>query len=637
MNSVVDVSPLVSTRSIAITAGIIGCWLGFMLMSGEIKEVAPPDGLTRFASLAMRQTTHGAVVAVLSLGILLRIRLAGLLLLGYLLFLPTFFPRYWLADWGRILVFAAFAGVMGWGAASAINSRSFRGDAGGNMFRTSIRRLTANLWKYRLPRSPAEAFHVFGFLTLSAGGLWMTATHLMRAVMDDNSVSRQVQGLALVGLLGLTIWLFDHARRRVLRSTSELLAVDPRRPVLFLRSFADENLEVLAPWYDIRGWPAKMRWWHSMRFEPALQVLLAHHGPLVAIGQPGEALPPLGAAREYALGHEWRDRVEQLIADAQLIVVVAGATQGLVWELERVARLGATSKLMIVLPPCRSPDPEDKDDPEVQSKAAAERWKKFLAAVAHINPLTPLQDVDGMRVLVARMMPNGSAQVVRGAARERHYYGHAIDVAIRDRATDVGPSRGSGHVALRRVGWTGAGFVVAAASFLAGQNVREEMDELRCAALEQARTIASQASFSELAVHDAHGMGGSLSGTVYPGASGWRSLYAPSPTVYAVECSVSRDQDAMTSWAQLFDLPASGQAPFSCDWQGRGYKFRLKVPKPPPTDTSPTPSIAERVLELAADPQWGEALQKVEARLTIVVAGDTIRGEWHTPRLLAPQ
>jgi hypothetical protein len=635
MNTAVDVSPLASARNIAITAGIIGCWLGFMLMTGGIKE-APPDGLTRFASLAMRDATHGAVIAVLSLGILLRIRLAGLLLLGYLVFLPTFFLQYLLADWARLLGFAAFAGVMSWGAASAINFRSYRADAGGNLFSTSIRRLTANMRKYRLPRSPAEAFHVFGFLALSAGGLWMIATHVMPAAMDDNSLSRTAQGLWLVWLLGLTIWSFDHARRHALRSTSELLAVDRRRPVLFLRSFADENLGVLAPWYDIRGWPAKKRW-HSMRFEPALQVLLAHHGPLVAIGQPGEALPELGAAREYALGDEWRDRVEQLIADAQLIVVIAGASQGLTWELERVARLGATSKLMIVLPPCRSPDPEDKDDPEVQSKAAAERWKRFLAAVAHINALTSLQDVDGMRALVARMMPDGSALVVRGNARGRHYYGHAIDVAMRDRAMSVGPSRGSGHVALRRVGWTAAGLAVASASFLAGQNVREEMGALRGAALEQARTIASQASFSELAVGDALGLGGSLSGTVHPGASGWRSLYAPSPTVYAVECRVSRDQDTMTSRAQLFDLPASGQAPFFCQWHGRGYKFRLSVPKPPPTYTSPTPSIAERVFAMAADPQWGEAPQKVEARLTIVIAGDTIHGEWHTPRLVARQ
>jgi hypothetical protein len=73
-------------------------------------------------------------------------------------------------------------------------------------------------------------------------------------------------------------------------------------------------------------------------------------GPLVAIGKPGEALPQLGASRNYYSDAEWQAAALGLMRDSLLIVVIAGVSPGLRWELEAIARAGHQSKLLVLMP-----------------------------------------------------------------------------------------------------------------------------------------------------------------------------------------------------------------------------------------------------------------------------------------------
>jgi len=74
-------------------------------------------------------------------------------------------------------------------------------------------------------------------------------------------------------------------------------------------------------------------------------------GPFVAIGEPGERLPDLGAARAYFSDHEWQAAVLDWIGRARTIVIIVGKTRWVTWELQRVIASGKLDHLVLLPPP----------------------------------------------------------------------------------------------------------------------------------------------------------------------------------------------------------------------------------------------------------------------------------------------
>jgi hypothetical protein len=146
-----------------------------------------------------------------------------------------------------------------------------------------------------------------------------------------------------IGSVAGAISLFRRAQAMLQPSADELLARDRRRPVVLLRSFGDEDLALVAG--QTHGHNVRLA-----RLEEAVADRFRPFGPLVAIGNPREALPTLGAARSYHSEMEWRWAVIGLMREALLVVAVAGLTAGLRWELEAIARDGHLSKLLILMP-----------------------------------------------------------------------------------------------------------------------------------------------------------------------------------------------------------------------------------------------------------------------------------------------
>jgi hypothetical protein len=75
----------------------------------------------------------------------------------------------------------------------------------------------------------------------------------------------------------------------------------------------------------------------------------AEFGRLVAVGRPGEGLPPAGALRIYPAG-DWQAWVEELVREAALVVIGAGRGAGLRWEVELVVRAHDPRRTVILLP-----------------------------------------------------------------------------------------------------------------------------------------------------------------------------------------------------------------------------------------------------------------------------------------------
>ncbi len=142
-------------------------------------------------------------------------------------------------------------------------------------------------------------------------------------------------------------------------SAQALLSKDSRPPVVYLRSFHDDavasegSLKVLPlgggaivggliGLLDMAGGTATE--------EEQLAEALRDVGPFVAVGKPGEKLPELGAARMYLQDSEWKDKVHDLMSRASLVVLRAGRTDGLWWEVQTAAAIVKPERLVLLLP-----------------------------------------------------------------------------------------------------------------------------------------------------------------------------------------------------------------------------------------------------------------------------------------------
>ena len=108
--------------------------------------------------------------------------------------------------------------------------------------------------------------------------------------------------------------------------------------ILYLRSFADDRARQEFDAYDLRLGRGHQNLFSNLFLssrtqEERIAGALKPFGRVVAVGSPGESLPPAGAHRMYLPADAWQDTVADLMQCAQLVVVAAGASQSLVWEL----------------------------------------------------------------------------------------------------------------------------------------------------------------------------------------------------------------------------------------------------------------------------------------------------------------
>jgi hypothetical protein len=127
---------------------------------------------------------------------------------------------------------------------------------------------------------------------------------------------------------------FCYLRGRQLRAKAlaQQVWADARSPVIFLRSFESDGPD-------------------AENFVPTEEELLAKAvngiGPLIAIGKPGETLPKLGAMRLYVPDAIWQQTVKEKLKEARLIVVQAGMSEGLWWEISQCLLAASPDKVVL--------------------------------------------------------------------------------------------------------------------------------------------------------------------------------------------------------------------------------------------------------------------------------------------------
>jgi hypothetical protein len=71
----------------------------------------------------------------------------------------------------------------------------------------------------------------------------------------------------------------------------------------------------------------------------------------VAIGQPGEPVPPYGASRGYFADGDWKGIVAKLADDSRCIVICLDQTEGVLWELDHILAHGHGPKTLFLMNP----------------------------------------------------------------------------------------------------------------------------------------------------------------------------------------------------------------------------------------------------------------------------------------------
>ena len=157
---------------------------------------------------------------------------------------------------------------------------------------------------------------------------------LLVVIADAKGFERALWGTLAFAIGSGLYLLHQHGDRHTAPSADDVLASDPRAPILYLRSFEDDE--------------------EAAGLEYSLSEVMADAGPFVAVGRPGDKLPPLGVSRSYQREEDWQAYVIGLIDCAALVVMLAGRTEGLVWELRQCARRLRPERLVVLVPNQRS-------------------------------------------------------------------------------------------------------------------------------------------------------------------------------------------------------------------------------------------------------------------------------------------
>jgi hypothetical protein len=150
--------------------------------------------------------------------------------------------------------------------------------------------------------------------------------------------------LLLTAVAAIGVVIMRRGRKLSALRGDQYLAGDPRPPVVYLRPFAsdEEGAGVLNSWLLLRpGYFTE---------EEQLATVLNEIGPFVAIGDPAESLPDLGAARIYASDDDWQVKVRDLLSRAALVILRPGTSEGFWWEFRLVRDVVSPERLLLLVP-----------------------------------------------------------------------------------------------------------------------------------------------------------------------------------------------------------------------------------------------------------------------------------------------
>ena len=254
----------------------------------------------------------------------------------------------------------------------------------------------------KLPRTNVPR----GIAFIVAGAIVLIGVLVVPLPSDPHAASNAARMTDSATLLGF--FLLVRGRRHFQVSADALLAVDRRPPILFLRSFEDDEKQRFS---DAR------RALLDFSLETRLANHVMHFGPFIAIGSPKESLPQLGAARVLLSDDDWQGRVVEWMKSAQLIIMYSGKTQWVNWELRKIVDSGRATSLILMFPEIRAWR-RSKRDADVAARV--EHIRAVFAGTPWSRDLAAYNDFTGLRSML--FFADGSMLMVRSRSRSRDAY-----------------------------------------------------------------------------------------------------------------------------------------------------------------------------------------------------------------------
>jgi hypothetical protein len=181
-------------------------------------------------------------------------------------------------------------------------------------------------------------------ITLIVGGFLVAGIfgYLDAHEIDIPLATRFISVLMILG----GAFLCWRGRQYRAKATAQSIIGDSKPDVLYLRAF-DTDSSVLR----YVGWSFLLPRLIAgvITEEEQLRDVLRPFGDLVAIGRPGEKLPTPGAARLYVSDAEWQSVVSDQMRSAALVIIRAGHSTGLLWELKQAFESLDPTKLLILV------------------------------------------------------------------------------------------------------------------------------------------------------------------------------------------------------------------------------------------------------------------------------------------------
>lgn len=196
-----------------------------------------------------------------------------------------------------------------------------------------------------LPVAPSAAL-MSVHLPRSPGATWLPGYDRITVA----AVNLLIVIFAIIGLAMLAGFVRRMGRRTVRSTLLERQALDARAPILFLRAFGDDQVALPPPRLPLLGYLYDVG-----NRQTSLDVMLLEegtdYGPVVALGNPKDPVPPYGAARGYFADESWQDAVRRLAYDSAALVICLDDTDGIWWEVAHIRERGLAAKTLFLLHP----------------------------------------------------------------------------------------------------------------------------------------------------------------------------------------------------------------------------------------------------------------------------------------------
>jgi hypothetical protein len=147
-------------------------------------------------------------------------------------------------------------------------------------------------------------------------------------------------GVVTCGICIASGLLVTRGRRTRVPDATTTLATDARPPIVYLRTFDFDRSR--------RQAVARSEMF-KRTYEERLARALRSIGPFVALGDPSDELPELGAVRLYPDNADWQQAAMNLTGTAGTIVLHVGDSPSLAWEVEHVVGLGQPERMILSL------------------------------------------------------------------------------------------------------------------------------------------------------------------------------------------------------------------------------------------------------------------------------------------------